>query len=151
MAQAAESGGTASEAGPERTPEEAQAAYAAGLDARDRGAHEEAANQFFTAYRSLPPEPRERRAAVLFELIAARRSAYEAQGDAAQLCASQRVLDAYIEEQAAETDVHRDTRKARELRAVVTADVELLRETDPALDCVTLRVEGGPPATAPER
>lgn len=128
-------------------PEEAQKAYAAGLEARDRGAYEEAAKQFYTAYELLPAEPRERRAAVLFDLVAARRSAYEEKGDTAQLCASSRALDGYIKADTASAsgEIHRDTRKARELRAMVQADVELLQDMDPALDCDKLRVEGEPP------
>ncbi len=128
-------------------PEAAQKAYAAGLEARDRGEYEEAASQFYTAFELLPAEPRERRAAVLFDLVAARRSAYEEKGDTAQLCASSRVLDAYIKEEptSAGGEVDRDARKARELRAMVQADVELLQDMEPGLDCDKLRVEGEPP------
>jgi hypothetical protein len=135
--------------------EDAQAAYAAGIEARERGDQTAAAREFFSAYQRLPPEPRERRAAVLFDLIAARRGAYEDEGDAAQLCASQRILSDYLASVASEDsegeELARDAKKARELDALVHSDLAQLRAREPEFDCVVLRVEGEAPPDEDER
>ncbi|MCA9693706.1 MAG: hypothetical protein KC636_29220 [Myxococcales bacterium] len=134
--------------------ERAEEAFKAGVKARKRDRPVTAARHFEEAFSLLPAEPRERRTAVLFELIDARRKAYEKTGDAGELCASEGVLRRHLEAvpEGAET---RDDLRVRELHSEQRVELEQLADSGEAVACVDeWRVEappGEPESDAPRK
>jgi hypothetical protein len=132
---------------------EATRIYQQGIGERDAGNHVAAAESFTDAYDKIPPASREIRAAVLFDLVDARRNAFAEGEGAAQLCECERRLVAYSDEVTdtfgAKGERFPDTRKARKLLADVRAQIAGLRAETPDLDCSALGVDKAPPP-APE-
>ena len=139
---------------PADAPELAEATriYEQGIGERDAGDHVAAAESFTAAYEKIPAASREIRAAVLFDLIAARRTAFAEGEGPAQLCECERRLVAHDAEILAnfgkKAERFPDTRKARKLLAEVRAQISGLRAETPDLDCANLPLEQ--PAPAPE-
>lgn len=134
--------------------------YELGIVERDAGNFVAAADHFDQAYRTLPAEEIEVRAAVLFDLVDARRNAFAEGEGPPQICEAERLLVAYLDEVkrafGAKGDRRPDTRKAKKLLATVKQDLGVLRREAPALDCAREVIERpGPqpdpdPTTGPE-
>lgn len=143
-------------AAPADDPELAEATriYNQGIGERDAGDNVAAAESFTDAYDKIPAISREIRAAVLFDMIAARRTAFAEGEGPAQLCECERRLVAYDAE--IQTNFGKkgerfpDTRKARKLLVDIRAQISGLRAETPDLDCATLSLEKPPPEPTAE-
>jgi hypothetical protein len=136
---------------------EATRLYEQGIAERERGDFVAAAEAFTGAYAKVPADAPEIRAAVLFDLVDARRNAFAEGEGPAQLCECERLLVAYLDELrarlGAKGDRLPDARKARKLLAEVRAQLAGLARETPGLDCAALtpgRAEAPPPAPAPD-
>lgn len=142
-------------AAPAESPEIAEATeiYEQGIGERDAGNYVAAAESFTAAYDKIPATSREIRAAVLFDMIDARRNAYAEGEGPAQICECERRLAAYMDEIKAVFGVKGerfpDTRKAKKLLSEVRAQLEGLRPMLPDLDCDALKLDAPAPAPAP--
>lgn len=134
--------------------------YEEGITERDAGNFVAAAESFAAAYRNIPMSERGIRASVLFDLIDARRNAFAEGEGPGQLCESERVLVAYLDEIkqgfGSKGDKFPDTRKARKLLAELRKQIDGLRAENPGLDCSTTPLEkpaapepAPPPETTP--
>lgn len=127
--------------------------YEQGLEERDAGNFVTAAEHFDVAYRELPASDRDVRAAVMFELVDARRNAFAEGEGPPQICEAERVLVGYLDEVKAEFgargDKRPDTRKAKKVLAEVRKQIAVLKKETPELDCATEIVEAPPPAEPP--
>ena len=132
---------------------EATRIYEQGIGERDAGDHVAAAESFTDAYDKIPPASREIRAAVLFDLVDARRNAFAEGEGPAQLCECERRLVAYDADVVANLGKKGerlpDTRKARKLLSDVRAQLTALRAETPALDCATLTLDKPAPEPGP--
>lgn len=144
----------AAAAAPAEDPEIAEATriYQQGIGERDAGNYVAAAESFTAAYDKIPATSREIRAAVLFDMIDARRNAYAEGEGPVQICECERRLDAYMAEVKAVFGVKGerfpDTRKAKKLLAEVRSQLEGLKPMLPDLDCKALTLDK--PAPEPE-
>ena len=125
--------------------------YEEGIAERNAGNFVAAAESFTAAYRDIPAQSREIRAAVLFDLVDARRQAFAEGEGPGQVCESERVLVGYLDEVkqtfGARGEKFPDTRKAKKLLLEVRKQIETYKVETPDLDCATAPVER---ATAPE-
>lgn len=130
---------------------EATRLYERGTSERDAGNYVGAAESFDEAYEGIPAASREIRAAVLFDLVDARRNAYAEGEGPAQLCECERRLVAYQDEIkkifGVKGERFPDTRKAKKLLVEVRTQIENLKPMLPDLDCTKLHLE--PPAEPP--
>lgn len=146
---------TAARAAP-RDPalEAATRRYQEGISERDAGDFVTAAESFTAALRDLPPTAREIRAAVLFDLVDARRNAFAEGEGPGQICESERLLGDYLAEVkqslGARADKLPDTRKARKLLADVRKQLAAYKVEHPDLDCARTTVERPTPEPEPE-
>lgn len=126
--------------------------YELGIAERDAGNFAAAADRFDVAYRTLPPAEGEVRAAVLFDLVDARRNAFAEGEGPPQICEAERLLAAYLEEVkrtlGAKGERSPDARKAKKLQAAVKQEIAALRREVKDLDCAREVIEA--PAPAPE-
>lgn len=127
--------------------------YEQGLAERDAGNFVTAAEHFDAAYRELPAGDREVRAAVMFELVDARRNAFAEGEGPPQICEAERVLvgwlDAVKAEFGARGDKQPDTRKAKKVLAEVRKQIAALKKEAPDLDCAREIVEPPQPDEPP--
>ena len=133
----------------------ATATYNEGIAERDAGNFVAAAESFTEAYEAIPVDAREIRAAVLFDLVDARRQAYASGEGPAQICECQRLLVTYLADIkqafASKGDKFPDTRKAKKLLVEVRKDLATLIKEMPGLDCSTTSVARPPePEPTPE-
>ncbi len=123
--------------------------YEEGIRERDAGDFVAAADSFTAAYRDIPPSSREIRAAVLFDLVDARRNAFAEGEGPAQICECERLLVAYLDEVkqtfGARGEKYPDTRKAKKLLAEVRKQLGKQRAETPELDCAEATVDRPPP------
>ena len=133
-------------------PEDAATLYEDGRKALENGEFSVAADRFEAAYQALPREELERRAAVLFELVEARISAFTEDGRPSHLCAATEILGDFL---ADNTEIRgsrrsRDARKAAELRETYSDELDLIRKDNPDFSCddaeLTPTTEEPPPA-----
>lgn len=129
--------------------QEAQDAYDRGLAERDAGHHAAAAREFASAYSQISGDQRELRAAVLFDLVEAHRSAFAAGGarrgnehPAAHLCAADRALAEFIEAEASRKKGKKtaDATKAAGLREQVKKEFTAAKAKEADLDCAALEL-----------
>jgi hypothetical protein len=124
--------------------------YEQGIAERDAGNFVTAAEHFDVAYRELPASDRDVRAAVMFELVDARRNAFAEGEGPPQICEAERVLAGYLDEVkavfGARGDKRPDTRKAKKVLAEVRKQITALKKETPGLDCASEVIEAPPPA-----
>jgi len=121
--------------------EDATALYEEGRKALENGEFAIASDRFQAAYDALPQEELERRAAVLFELVEARISAFTEDGRPSHLCEATETLQGFLEDN---TELRgsrrsRDARKAADLLERYTDELDLIRSDNPDFQC-----EGAP-------
>lgn len=154
---------SAARSAPPEVPKEVEDHYDRGIREREAGRHAIAVQEFSAAYEGMPPELKDMRASVLWELIDAHRSAFGDGGKirgkqhpAAHLCAAEKLLDQFIAEQEAERKPKAkkspDALRAVELRSNIDKDLQAARGETPDLDCATAeypRDEVEPPPPEP--
>ncbi|MCA9636081.1 MAG: hypothetical protein KC420_08630 [Myxococcales bacterium] len=117
--------------------EEAAALYEEGRRAQERGDFDVAADRFTAAYETLPREDLERRAAVLFELVEARRSAFSEDGRPFHLCRADEALDRFLadNQEIRGSRSSRDARKAGNVRTQLAGEISQIKAENPGFDC----------------
>lgn len=125
--------------------------YEEGIAERNAGNFVAAADAFTAAYKDIPPKSQQIRAAVLFDLVDARRNAFAEGEGPGQICESERVLVGYLDEVkqtfGAKGEKLPDTRKAKKLLGEVRKQIATYKVETPDLDCATAPLER---AAAPE-
>lgn len=125
--------------------------YEEGIAERNAGNFVAAADAFTAAFKDIPPKSQQIRAAVLFDLVDARRNAFAEGEGPGQICESERVLVGYLDEVkqtfGARGEKLPDTRKAKKLLVEVRKQIATYKVETPDLDCATAPLER---AAAPE-
>ncbi|MEZ4382671.1 MAG: hypothetical protein R3A79_15140 [Nannocystaceae bacterium] len=118
-------------------PEDAIALYEEGRRALENGEFSAAAERFEQAYEALPREELERRAAVLFELVEARRAAFTEDGRPSHLCKAEETIARFLEDNAELRGSRRsrDARKAAELRDALVDELMTIKADNPGFSC----------------
>ncbi len=113
--------------------------YNEGIEAQRAGNIVSAAEKFSAALVLIPADEIEIRAAVLFDLVAARRDAFKEDGEFRHLCAARDALTDYIDEsEAAEGKKAReftDVKQARTVRGEVLEQMHLVERDSPEATC----------------
>ncbi len=113
--------------------------YNEGIEAQRAGNIVSAAEKFSAALVLIPADEIEIRAAVLFDLVAARREAFKEDGEFRHLCAARDALTDYIDEsEAAEGKKAReftDVKQARSVRGEVLEQMHLVERDSPEATC----------------
>ncbi|MCA9688783.1 MAG: hypothetical protein KC636_04190 [Myxococcales bacterium] len=116
----------------------ATARYKEGVKALRKGEVEAAAEKFEEALALVPAAELEVRAAVLFDLVDARRQTHEATGALQHLCAARDALTDYLDEAEAAGEAsegYPDVRKAHELRVELLESIHVAERKDPSTRC----------------
>ena len=118
-------------------PEDAVALYEEGRRALENGEFAAAAERFEEAYEALPRDELERRAAVLFELVEARRAAFSEDGRPSHLCKAEETIAHFLEDNAELRGSRRsrDARKAADLRDALVDELMAIKADNPEFDC----------------